>query len=74
MAHQEFRIATGVAQSHLVERGIDQPPYLLKVARRRDELQTAQVFPLRHAIDDVGVVNLAVVSRRIEVLDPGVAV
>ena len=62
-AHRLQRIQQGPAiaraggQTHVPQGGVEQPNHLVQVAGGGDQLHEAQVVALRHAVDDVGVVD-----------------
>jgi hypothetical protein len=74
MLQQELGISPAATQPHPVQCVVEKAADLFEVARRRDELQAAQILTLRHAVDDVGVIHLGVVAGRIKVFDAGIAV
>jgi hypothetical protein len=56
------------------KRTIQQVSDFLEVAGRRDQLQAAQVFTFRNAVDHVSVIDILVVAGRVKVLNTRVAV
>jgi len=71
---KETAVSLATAQTHVAERVVNQIAHRVQVARRRDQLDCAQVGALWHSVNDKALVNLREVLRRIEVLDAGVAV
>ena len=71
---KKFRVSPAPAEPHSIQGNIEEIPYFFQVRGRGNQLQAAQVLAFRDAIDDVSVVHVLVVSRGVEILDPGVPV
>ena len=68
---KEFGGAAAVAQPHLIECIVQQAADLIEIRGGGDELKATEVFTLRRTVDDVGIVDLPVVSREISVFSTG---